>query len=174
MAKKSRVTEDGEVIQLADEMIQGNEYRPFFKTPYNHNTEDESLRTATYCLDKTLTQQNFAEEAEINNIMRKFGATGQLPVPEMPPVYQYLGDRLDMPGMIALVERGHETFMQLPAEQRALFNNDMGRYVNEVNKAIERNDKEFLAKLKLSPEISDPPPSPQGDSSANGGDKPAK
>lgn len=52
---------------------------PFWKTPFNHDTTSEALRTAHACTDESRTQQQFASEADINNILAKFLRTGQPP-----------------------------------------------------------------------------------------------
>ena len=59
----------------------------FLRDGYNYDTEEVSLSTGTdTSIDpdtgeelESLTQQSFKDECDINEIVRRFGLTGQLP-----------------------------------------------------------------------------------------------
>lgn len=186
MPKHKGYTDDGEKIEpmqeverpppvpLADEML-ASEYTPFFKTPYNHDTLRDAALGALVCAEgSSLTQVHLFEETEINGILRRFRITGELPIPPMPPIYRDIPARLDMAEMETLVSQGYAAFDALPQEQRNYFGS-MNNYVHAVDEMVRTNDLEGLRKLNLVPPEpqSDPPPSPNGDSSAKGGDKAA-
>lgn len=161
MAKK-RVTEDGEVINVpdnetgiavaarVDEMLApANEYTPFFKTPWNHDTTYEAMRSGTVNLEPTKTQQHQAEETNINVIMKKFGVTGVLPIARLPPSFMDVPDGLDAATARRMLMEGEEAFYQLPAEIRETFGNDLARYMGYVDQRLAAGDTETLRRLGL-------------------------
>ena len=52
---------------------------PFLRSGFNYNGDAVSLETALVCPEATLTKQSFADECDINTIVRKFLKTGILP-----------------------------------------------------------------------------------------------
>lgn len=81
-----------------------------------------SLRTNT--VGDSMTVQSQAEDADINNIMRKYGLTGRLPENPRVPTYGDFEGITDYRSAIEAVRRADEAFMEIPAEKRALFDND--------------------------------------------------
>lgn len=76
------------------------------------------------------TVQSDAADADINNIVERFGLTGRLPTGLRMPEY---GD-FDLPAgdyysALLAVKEADALFMQLPAELRAQFQNDPGQFV---------------------------------------------
>ena len=59
----------------------------FLRTPYNYDVDAVSVASGLKCEDATRTQQQFAEEADINTIVERFNLTGQLPQDVRPPQY---------------------------------------------------------------------------------------
>lgn len=103
-----------------------------FRTQYNYDADAVSQRTGLSCPpEEDMTQQQFAEEADINTIVRKFGITGKLPENFNMPVFV---DVSDVPGdfhaAMLTVETQREAFMQIPAETRARFANDPQNLLN--------------------------------------------
>lgn len=129
-------TEDGEVLETP----------VFFKTPYNHNVELESLRTALYCKDPSKTIQSQAAEADINNIVKNFGITGMIPQINLPPSLDEFGEAFDFQSAMNVVAAANHSFSQLPAEVRTAFNNDPHRFVATVDEIL--NDQEGEQKRK--------------------------
>lgn len=123
--------------------------KPFFKTPFNHNTELESERTALTCNDPTRTQQNFIEDADINTIVGRFLKTGVLPPVRQPPSYADFMEVTDFQSAMNAINHAKESFMQLPAEVRNTFNNDPGQFIHYVDHCIETGDFEPLQKMGL-------------------------
>lgn len=123
---------------------------PFVRSAFNYDRDVASDESGINCQERvdpetgelvatpSLAKQSFAEEADINTIVRRFGLTGQLPVGVRMPTY---GDFLDVPdyhqAMNAIVA-ANEAFAAMPAEVRYRFNNDPGRFVefcsNEANR----------------------------------------
>lgn len=85
------------------------------------------------------TKQEFAEEVDINTIVRRFGLTGELPV-GVPQVMQ--GDFttvMDFRGAMDMIVKAREMFDAMPAEVRAEFSNDPAEFLaftsDEKNRA---------------------------------------
>jgi hypothetical protein len=117
------VTPEGEVLTT-----------PFFKTPYNHNRDEESARTALYCADPTKTQQHEAEAADINTIVRNFGVTGKLPLVDMPPTIDTFDEEaFDFQSAMNIIAQAKHSFAGMDANVRSAFNNDPQLYVNQID-----------------------------------------
>lgn len=116
-------TRDGEIIQ--DPAI--------FKTPYNHDTDYESLTTSLACADPSLAQQHQAKEADINQIVKNFGVTGMLPVVPLPPTLEDFGEIFDLQSALDVLNQAKHSFGLLPAEVRDAFHNDPHRFVSQVD-----------------------------------------
>lgn len=112
---------------------------PFLRTAYNYDRMEVSNETGLDCREldedtgelvyRTMAQQHFAEECDINTIVRRFGLTGQLPVGVRMPTY---GDFLDVPTYheaMTAIRQADEAFMMMPADVRARFDNDAGKFV---------------------------------------------
>ena len=97
---------------------------PFLRTPYNYNMDEISTDTGLSCPEKTLTQQQFAQEADINNIVKNFGITGQLPNKYEAPSYSQFEGIFDYQSALNAVLEAEESFMALDAKLRERFNND--------------------------------------------------
>lgn len=95
----------------------------FLRTPYNYDTNKVSDETGLRCDDASLTQQQFAEEADINTIVDRFMKSGVLPTPvNMPQFADYEGV-FDFQSAMNVVRAADENFMRLDAKVRARFNN---------------------------------------------------
>lgn len=86
---------------------------------------------------KSLTQQHFADECDINNIMARYEKTGMLIDPLNPPTRQPLfGDFIAMPSYQEAqnaIREGVELFESLPARIRKMFNNDPVAYCDFIS-----------------------------------------
>lgn len=111
---------------------------PFLRTPYNYDTNTAGDESGLECLDKSLAQQHQEEESNINNIVKRFTQTGELPQRTMPPMQGDFQDAPDFQAAMDLVVEARMAFMQHPADVRARFNNDPAQFVdfcsNEQNR----------------------------------------
>lgn len=93
--------------------------------------------------DEDQAQQQFKEECDINEIVRRFGLTGQMPDAVGIPLSGDFTEASDFQTAMQLVRQAEEQFLLLPADVRAQFGNDPGRVIafleDEANreKAIE-------------------------------------
>lgn len=102
----------------------------FLKSAYNYDRDVESLHTGTVNNEESMTQQSFAEEVDINTIVRRFGITGTMPQNLSPPTYELFTDIIDYHSAMNAVVAARETFDALPAAVRARFQNDPGAFVD--------------------------------------------
>lgn len=78
---------------------------------------------------RSLTQQQFKEECDINEIVRRFGLTGKVPETFQAPVSGDFTGVTDFHSAMLAVRRAEEAFMELPGELRERFNHDPGRLI---------------------------------------------
>jgi phage internal scaffolding protein len=83
----------------------------------------QSEKTGLTCLDASLTQQQFADEADINTIVNRFLKTGVLPTPNTFPQYVDFEGVFDYQSAMNLVRAADESFLRMDAKVRARFNN---------------------------------------------------
>lgn len=95
----------------------------------------EGAAAATSCEDESLTQQQFAEDADINVLVKRFGLEKvTLPVEAIDP--RYYGDFTDVPDLRTALDRVNEAtnrFMDLPAQLRSKFDNNPAKLWHFVN-----------------------------------------
>ncbi|WNK13713.1 MAG: internal scaffolding protein [Microvirus sp.] len=129
---------------------------PTIRAAYSYDADALSDETGLQCQDKSKTQQNAAEECDINTIVKRFNLTGQLPQNVRMP---QSGDFTNVPSfqqaMDALVS-ARESFDAMPAHVRARFHNDPGEFVAFCD---DEENLEEARKLGLVPakELVNPP-----------------
>jgi phage internal scaffolding protein len=138
-----------------------------FKTGYG-----ERERVKTEPKGESLTQQHFAHEADVRNIIKQYDKTGLIANVQK-GVAQY-GDYSEVNEYreaLDLVNEANATFADLPAELREMFQNNAGTFL-EFATNPENNDKMIELGLKEAPlvEVEQPfkaekkaaePPAPQ-------------
>lgn len=121
--------------------------------------EDISSLLVNVDSDDSPTQQSFAQDADINVIVGRFGITPQV-VSDRMGVYGDFTGILDFEDAVKRVEGARARFMTLPAEVRETFDNDPGQLIYAANTMSE----EEFAKLMDSPKADAPkadPPAPK-------------
>jgi phage internal scaffolding protein len=93
-----------------------------FASAYD-NFDDRSLETGLKCLDDSLTQQQFRDESDINNIVDRFMKTGHLPDPVSMPQYVDYEGVFDFQSAMNVVRQADENFMRMDAKVRSRFHN---------------------------------------------------
>lgn len=114
----------------------------FFKTPYNHDRDAESVATGYEETMPSKTQQHQAEEADINTIVKRFNVTGQLPQIPLPPALEEFSDIFDFQTAMNTLAAARRSFEMLPADIRAAFNNDPHQFVGTVDNMLAVDDKD--------------------------------
>lgn len=124
-----------------------------FRTPYNHVSDEWSERYALECDPaEDQTQQQFKEESDINEIVRRFGLTGELPEDLRVPQYGDFTEVRDFQTAMNAVRQAEESFMALPAEVRARFANDPQKLLEFMADDANRAEADKLGLLRPAPE----------------------
>lgn len=103
------------------------------RAPGNYDTDEASAEAA---LDPNLendpsrTQQSFKEESDINEIVRRFGLTGEMPTDLEMPQSGDFSEAPDFQTAMNMVRAAQEEFMRVPAHIRAEFGNDPQRLMS--------------------------------------------
>lgn len=121
----------------------------FFRSGWNYDRDAASLETGLACEDESLTIQSQAQEADINELVRRFGVTGQLPQVAMPPSIAEFTEVFDYRSALETMMRAQESFAALPAEIRSRFRNDAAEFVVFVDRELEAGRLEELRKMGL-------------------------
>ena len=128
-------------------------------------------RVALKC-GKSMTQQNFKDECDINSIMSKYQVTGYLVDPlKIRTRKPQFGDFTAVPDYQTaqnVIVEGREAFEALPSRIRKYFNNDPALYlsfisdINNLDQALEMGlvDSDYVADMKRALE---PDPVPASD-----------
>jgi phage internal scaffolding protein len=95
----------------------------FLNSGFNVDHDVLSHSSGLKCEDASLTQQSFAEEADINTIVNRFMRTGVLPDPVSMPQYVDYEGVFDFQSAMNVVRAADENFMRLDARVRSRFNN---------------------------------------------------
>lgn len=122
---------------------------PQFKTPFNHDTNFESDRTALYCKDESLTKQEFAHETDINVILERFTRTGEPPPMPVPEDFIDTTHRATFLQISQELADANALFYKLPARIRNACANNVGLWADQVVQATARGDGDRLNELGL-------------------------
>lgn len=95
----------------------------FLRTPYNYDMSQASDESGLSCKEPSLTQQQFAAEADINTIVDRFLKTGHVPTPVSMPQYIDYEGIFDFQSAMNVVRQADENFMRMDAKVRARFHN---------------------------------------------------
>lgn len=109
----------------------------FVRSAYNYDRDVVSDDTGINCqvdpvtgeVTPSMAQQHFAEECDINTIVRRFGLNGELPVGVRAPTFADFLDVPDYHKAMNAIRGAQEAFYEMPAEVRARFANDPGQFV---------------------------------------------
>lgn len=155
---------------------------PQWKTPWNHDTNFESDRTALFCKEPSLTKQEFKDECDINVILERFLKTGEPPAMTLPEDFADISERRTYMEIAEQFAEARSLFYGLPAGTRESCNNDPAFWADQVVKAMDKRDGDRLNELgvaipermaaKLPPQP-EPPKQPEGGTPAPSGNKEA-
>lgn len=109
---------------------------------YNYDAELLSVSTGvsidTDNEQNNRTKQEFAEEVDINTLLKRFAITGHLPTGVRMPTYDDFTEVYDFHSAANAIAQANQAFMQMPAEVRERFGNDPARFLafcdNEENR----------------------------------------
>lgn len=112
------------------------------------------VRVKTINAEPTKTQQQFKDECDINNIMKRYASTGEfLHLTKKKGVYGDFSQIDDYQGMLDKVQQAQEAFMTLPADVRTRFQNDPGSLISFLQD--EKNHDEGVKLGLINPKIAE-------------------
>lgn len=132
-----------------------------FRTPYNFDSAKVSVETGLVIPEDepVLTQQQFKKESDINEIVRRFGLTGELPEPWAAPQYGDFTQVTDFHTAQNMVLEAQQEFERLPAELRERFGHDPQALLSFLDDAGNRDEAIALGLIaKPKEELAEPPP----------------
>lgn len=100
----------------------------FVRSAYNYDMDEASLETGLLCKDKTLAQQQFKEESDINTIVERFHLTGEVPQLQQVPTSADYHGVFDFQSAMNAIVAAKDTFMTMPAKIRTRFDNDPQKF----------------------------------------------
>lgn len=123
------------------------------RAPFAYDTEAASVESGLKCdPDEGLTQQQFAEEVDINTIVKRFGITGQLPENLRMPVSGDFTDITDFQSAMNAVVAAKDEFMRLPGELRQRFNHDPAQLISFLEDDKNKDEAIKLGLVNKPPE----------------------
>lgn len=126
---------------------------PFFRAPFNYDRDQASLESGLVCDPaEGKTQQQYADEVDINTIVRRFGLDGDLPQTVAVPLSGDFRGVNDFHTAMNLVRKAEEAFAELPARLRTRFSHDPGELIAFLDDPSNRDEAIELGLVNRPPE----------------------
>lgn len=129
------------------------------RSSVNYCTDTNSLENGLAFVEPSLAKQSFREECDINEIVRRFGVTGELPQGVVAPAYAEYDDVWDFQTAMNAVVHAQESFNAMPAATRDRFQNDPQKFLEFFADERNRAEGEKLGLVMPKP-APDPAPDP--------------
>lgn len=123
----------------------------FLRSAHNYDADQVSQETGLACRDVSLAKQSFAEESDINTLVRRFGLTGQVPVAARLPTFQDFEGVFDFQTAMNAVVMAQQSFQALPGELRYRFHNNPQEFVEFCSDEANRPEAERLGLVPPKP-----------------------
>lgn len=130
---------------------------PFIRSPHNYDREEARKECTIVCPEKGRTQQHQKKDADINQIVKRFGLTGQLPTDVRIPRYGDFTSVGTYQEALNAVKAAQASFMQMPPEIRAKFQNNPELFVQFCSDPA---NLEEMRKMGLAVPKEEPAPAP--------------
>jgi phage internal scaffolding protein len=124
----------------------------FLRSAFNYDRDLVSAETGLVCKDPSLTQQQFAEESDINTIVDRFMKSGVLPEPSTMPQYVDYEGVFDFQTAMNVVRQADENFMRMDARVRSRFDNSPQKFLEFFADPDNRDEGRRLGLLMPAPE----------------------
>ncbi len=118
------------------------------KNPITYDRDKNSDLAKFVFTGPSRTKQSFRDECDINNILRQFNVTGQLPVGSVQPQYGDFSGITDYQSALNAVMAAQDSFLALPAKLRARFDNDPALFVEFASDEANRDELKALGLLR--------------------------
>jgi len=117
------------------------------KNPITYDRDQNSADSRFVFTRPSRTKQSFRDECDINNILRQFNVTGQLPVGSFQPQYGDFSGVTDYQSALNQVMAAQDSFLQLPAKIRAKFDNDPAVFLDFASDEANKDEMKALGLL---------------------------
>lgn len=124
------------------------------KPRHPHEAIEESGLWALDTGQDSYVQQSFADECDINTIVRKYQDVGALPGDDRQPIFGDFSEIPDYQDAFDIVHRASESFSALSSDVRTRFGNDPGQLMAFLADPA-NNDESFKLGLRQKPPPSD-------------------
>jgi phage internal scaffolding protein len=101
----------------------------FIRTQFNYDHNAASNASGLSCQEPTRAQQHHKEECDINEILRRFGKTGVMPVNTSEALFPDFTDAVDYHTALNQIIASEREFDLLPSNLRKRFDNDPAKLV---------------------------------------------
>lgn len=118
------------------------------KNPITYDRDKNSDSAKLVFTSPSRTKQSFRDECDINNILRQFNVTGQLPVGSVQPQYGDFSGITDYQSALNAVMAAQDSFLALPAKVRAKFDNDPALFVDWASDEANKDEMKALGLLR--------------------------
>lgn len=118
------------------------------KNPITYDRDKNSDLAKLVFTSPSRTKQSFRDECDINNILRQFNVTGQLPVGSVQPQYGDFSGITDYQSALNAVMAAQDSFLELPAKVRAKFDNDPAVFLDFVSDEANKDELKALGLLR--------------------------
>lgn len=139
-------------------------YRPHDREATWVTGELVNPKTGEVYTPPSMTKQEFAQECDINNIIKAFKVTGQVThinAQRASGTYQDLPDPLDFQESLNAVRQANEAFNSLPSKVRERFNNDPQAFLTFMANPANQDEMIKLGLATRTPQAAPPaPPAP--------------
>lgn len=121
----------------------------YVRAAYGYDSDGASLAAGKdFEGTVSLTQQQFADESDINTIVRRFGLTGEMPENLRMPTSGDFNGISDFQDAMNIVVQSQEEFLRVPADVRERFSNDPGRLMAFLENPDNRDEALKLGLLR--------------------------
>ena len=124
---------------------------------YSYDTDVASLESGLANTEPSMTDESFANEVDINTIVRRFGLTGELPRDVAMPSYADFERVYDYHSAMLEIRAAEREFMRLPAEVRSRFRNAPGELVTFLEDPSNRDEAVKLGLVQAAAPSDSPP-----------------
>lgn len=143
MDTKPLIDADGVIVSLGVKL----------RAPGQYDPDQASLEAGiSFDPEESKTQQQFAEEVNINNIVARYGITGELPFSGKVPLSGDFTEVTDFHSAMNLVLEAQEAFDSLSADLRSRFKHDPGELIAFLEDPKNREEAEKLGLVNKPPE----------------------
>lgn len=118
------------------------------KNPITYDRDENSARSRFVFERPSRTKQSFRDECDINNILKRFNVTGELPVGSVQPQYGDFSGITDYQSALNAVMEAQDSFLALPAKVRSKFDNDPALFIDWASDEANKDEMKALGLLR--------------------------